>query len=802
MNNNEDQEFYAIVLGALLHDIGKFVQRSQENPKEQDHPHWGDEWFENNLSEKLALNFIEKNKQIIRSAILNHHVSEKYVSLADAISAGMDRTELKLEDEEKGDPFTDRMISIFSRISISEEPKKAKYHKLLDLGKENLKETFPIDNKKCSYKEYSYLLDALESDIKQLEFGKLTLMKLINTLHFLIWKHCWSIPSAAYKNEPDVSLFDHLKTTAAIAGCLYLYNKEIPDKPLDLESNAFYLIEGDISGIQDYIFDVLTQKGKVAKRLRARSLFVQFISEIASHKILHSFNLPLCNLLGAAGGNFYILAPNLNESLYKINALQKEFDHWTVSHLKAETAINMAGVKVSGKDLADFSKILNDKLKPSLYLKKYRSHEAVFTNNGKWFEEEFLRTEAIESDDKICGGCRKNPRIESDDIEESLCIHCLTDIKIGRELPKAKYLAFFRDNEHEYEILNYSVELWDEYSFRNAPKNKPYLILNINDNNIKESVTGFKYIASHIPINEEENQPATLDHIANKSTGDKLLACVKSDVDNLGELLRRGFNFTKPSISRFSAFSQMLEIFFSGYLNVKLKNEWKDIYTVFSGGDDFFVIGSWNQAIDFACSMRKEFSEFCSENPDMKFSAGIILTKPHDPLSYCARIVEEKLECSKGTANKDKVTLFNQTVSWHELNKIINEANKVVSWLKEKPPLISRGFAHNLHEYAEMYQKYIESGKTETRWLKFVPALICDINRNLTKKEQSEAYSWALNLSPTIMKDIEEDNLRFLKTIMGAPSKACCFLSVRVRYRQSIADSLSPMVHLWRQQSR
>ena len=39
-------------------------------------------------------------------------------------------------------------------------------------------------------------------------------------------------------------------------------------------------------------------------------------------------------------------------------------------------------------------------------------------------------------------------------------------------------------------------------------------------------------------------------------------------------------------------------------LNVskELKNseEFKDIYTVFAGGDDLFLIGPWNKIVDFA----------------------------------------------------------------------------------------------------------------------------------------------------------------------------------------------------------
>ncbi|MFZ6017311.1 MAG: type III-A CRISPR-associated protein Cas10/Csm1, partial [Nitrospirota bacterium] len=356
----------------------------------------------------------------------------------------------------------------------------------------------------------------------------------------------------------------------------------------------------------------------------------------------------------------------------------------------------------------------------------------------------------------------------------------MIDIKIGAKLPKARYIAFFRDGRGDFPLLNYSFEIWE-----NLPKDhSAYLVLSLNDT---EAVgVGFKYIANHIPFfsdvncneteHEHESMPlAFFDCIAKASKGDALLGYLKADVDNMGKLLRYSFQpeepsgkfkipNIKPSISRFCSFSRMLEIFFSGYLQMRLKNDHRRLYTIFSGGDDLFITGPWDEIIDFAHEMRKEFSRFTGYNPDLSFSSGILLAKPHEPISFCAEKAEEKLKASKHNKDKDRITLFDQTVSWSELNKILSEAKRVIEWLEKRPPIISRGTAYNFRVYAEMSQKYEET--KDTRWLKFVPLLIYDVNRNLTKKEQINAYNWALNLSPTIRKDIGEDNLPYLKTIM------------------------------------
>lgn len=759
--NNNLRE--ALILGSLLHDIGKFVQRAQSNPTEKDHLHWGFEWFQrkNGLRENplLAAVFSSTELAEIDSAILSHHDGVKYISLADALSAGMDR--IQLDDEEKGDPFTDRLISIFSRVSISPKPKTGKYHKLCFLGENFLNEIMPIDEKKCSYEEYKNLLEKFNEEIKRLSFSKTSPMHVINTIYFLLWKYTWCIPSAVYKYEPDVSLFDHLKTTAAIAGCLYDYSQENPNETLSVESPAFQLIGGDISGIQSYIFNVLTQQGKIAKRLRARSLYIQLISEVAAHIIIHRFNLPLCNVISSAGGNFYILLPNLKNTEEKLKKMQREFDEWTYENFKAEIYLTLESVKVTGKQLSEYDNLL-ESLKKKQRIKKRQPHSLILTVGEKW-NNNFVLDEVIKSDEEVCKACYKHP-IKQDD----LCEWCFNDEQIGRKIPKTKFIVFFRNKQQGYPIFDYSFQLWDNFNEGSSA----YLVLALNDTS--QVRIGFKYLATHIPtINDinctivehqhEENQPVFFDCLANSSKGDSLIAYMKGDIDNLGRILREGFRKSKLSISRFASFSRMLETFFTGYLQKKLENDFKEIYTVFSGGDDFLVIGPWNKVIDFAKEIRKEFGCFCAVNPDLTFSSGISLFKPHEPIFFCVENVENQLKKSKQQEHKDRITLFEQTLAWDELDKILAEAMRVIEWLKE-PAAISRAFVYNLRKYGEMSQEYEKTKKVE--YLKFIPLLTYDINRNLTKEQQKETFEWVRDLLPSNEKPKGGNNLPYLKTIM------------------------------------
>jgi len=770
-----EKEFHAVVLGALLHDIGKFVQRAQKEPRKQDHSHWGEEWFQDKLAQKISSIFSEREKEIIRSAISNHHYHADYISLADAVSAGMDRVAIDLEREEKGDPFTDRLISIFSKIWIKSKPAIEKFSCIAPLGSENLKEIFPIEEKKCSTEDYAKLLKKFNEEIDSANFNHISAANLVNFFFFLLWKYCWCIPSAAYEDEPDIPLFDHLKTAAAIAGCLYLYRQENPEMSLDVSKKFLCLIGGDISGIQSFIFDVLTQQGKVAKRLRARSFYIQLISEVATHKILHAFNLPFCNVIFSAGGNFYILAPNLKEGAILINNLQKEFDEWALNQINAELSVSIAINEISGQDLHNFSDVLEE-TKYKLNETKNRPIFLALTQKGRWLPHKFIRPEVIEGDEKACNGCHKYPIAEVTPEGEAYCIRCFRDIQVGRLLPKSKYIAFYKNNLEGFEVFDYSFKLAEEKEMSIGSKERPYLLLCLNETRVGLPLIGFKHFANHIPTKNdipsemvEEGQPVTLEDIAKEANGDKLIGYIKGDVDNMGLIIREGFKNTKMTISRFATFSRLLEAFFAGHLQVKMEDCFKEIYTVFSGGDDFFVIGPWDKAIKFVKGVRGDFSQFCANNSDFTFSTGVFLAKSHEPISFCAEMVEKNLKKSKRKEVKDKITLFSQTVSWRELDEILNEANKIIDWLKKQPPIITRAFAHNLRKYGEMAyesQIFAASAEVKTKFLRFVPLLVYDTKRNLTKREQEEAVTWVEGFIPSVGKPHGAESLKFLRTIM------------------------------------
>src|SRR5262249_29909423 len=135
-------------------------------------------------------------------------------------------------------------------------------------------------------------------------------------LYSLLHRFTACIASDTQSDPPDVSLFDHLRVTAAVAGCLYQFHaagNTLTDRVLTQPPpKRCTLVVGDLSGIQDYLFDIATVgAGGVARRLRARSFFLQMLAEVAALKVLGAFDLPLANVLMATGGKVSGLLPHL-----------------------------------------------------------------------------------------------------------------------------------------------------------------------------------------------------------------------------------------------------------------------------------------------------------------------------------------------------------------------------------------------------------------------------------------------------------------------------------------------------------
>lgn len=175
-----------------------------------------------------------------------------------------------------------------------------------------------------------------------------------------------------------------------------------------------------------------------------------------------------------------------------------------------------------------------------------------------------------------------------------------------------------------------------------------------------------------------------------RASGIARLGVLRLDVDNLGQAFTHGFmeqgNGKFNTISRTAAFSRMLSLFFRQHINYVLARPKlrpitgddparpREATIIYSGGDDVFVVGAWDDVIEFGIELRERFHEFTQGK--LTVSAGIGMFPDKYPISVMAREVGDLEDAAKSLPGKNGVALFDRefTFGWDELlSKVIEE---------------------------------------------------------------------------------------------------------------------------------
>jgi CRISPR-associated protein Csm1 len=792
---------YTVALAGLLHDVGKFMQRA-ETPLSSEaknmegticpvyqgrysHKHvlWTSAFFDQ-FASHMHLGVTYSEDSIANLSAYHHKPSTKLqeiIQLADCLSSGSDR---KKDEECHNDREwykKARMHSIFDYLHLEAKMNDtADYRYELDALDNDVENGFPTHIKKLNPKEgqkvvsgYADLWDDFKNELDGISTPNVDGFSI--ALLSLLEKYTWSIPSSTM-DRPDISLFDHAKTTAAIAAALYCYHENKQDLStvtLSTEDSTakFRLLVGDLSGIQNYIFNIKNVGvGGTAKRLRSRSFYLSMLAEAASHKLLHAFNVPMTNLVIASGGKFYLLLPNTDNSEETIASVEREISGWLIDNLNGEIAINIASETFSCREMMDFNKVLK-KTGDTLQQLKERAFASCLTNSDGWKEDAFVLDRNFTDDEHLCPSCRKFPGTHKQEEGIVLCLHCADDVRLGRELTNAVGVQFYRantsDNKKHY-------QLFGDYSFSVARSKADYsgdayLVQQFNDWEFGQTSVSLRPrpFANYIPRfeadtcrycqasncgdkdNAELGYPRFFSCLAEASRGRKALGIFKADVDNLGLIFINGFRSeNEKCISRITTLSRLLESFFTGRLDYLLRSEFRDIYTVYAGGDDLLMLGPWEKVLQFSQRVRDEFRQFTCGNPAFTLSAGVALAKPRLPIYASigfadALLDEAKQHTAIGSGEpKDQLATLGDIIKWNDYDKLHNEAEKLAGWLEERK--ISSGFIRQLHDSAEQFRAFKKTG--ETRHLRFVPMLAYAISRNLPTRE-TELIAWAADLT-------------------------------------------------------
>lgn len=781
---------HEITLGGLLHDVGKLIQRAHGSLDQLDwktydmaatlcpigkyqnytHQHvlFTNAFFD--LMQQFRLSFPHPVdfEKVSRIASFHHRPDASpdqsaawICALADRYSAGMDRKDSEEEtsgNSTKKDAYRHMPLRcIFDEVILDSkrgEPKRNGYP-LRSIAPYDTKAMLPLvwQNHDPDLPE-KYL--KLWSDFWPL-FQNLTLTHgitvnlFIEALLGLLEKYTWAIPSSTI-DLPDISLYDHLRTTAAISACIFSYHQQLGNvDDLSAVKNdtqpKFRFFAGDLSGLQKTLFTLESQGVKgVSKILRARSFMLSAIAESAALQTVEAFGLTVCNVVQQAGGRFLILVPAVLNCEKILHQLRERFDKWLLEKYSGTLSLNLTLSKPfppKAFTKGYFSKVFNEltneiektKLQPLM-----TCHQGVIPQEFPY--------------ERACNTCGVRPA-QTVKNNEHRCRTCQQEVELGQLLTSTNLMIWTHkgmDRRSAFDVLGLDLILSKQANPQH-PLVEIVSLRNIRPEN-ENSLWALRLFANHIPrfrdeqelqdkryskIDDQLGEPfqgltKTFAHLAAEAlelkedgtfAGKPFLAIFKADVDHLGAVFSIGLKRKDDlqdrfTLSRMAQLSRMMDLFFTGYLQGFIKRDFSDTYTVYAGGDDLLLIGPWRQMLRLAAAIQESFNAYTGGNRNITISAGLSLLAPSHPINRAVNDAEKMLDSAKESdpLNKNKICVFeeNRPISWNEYRASLENAEWVHDQMQGKGG-VSTGFVYRILKISDDVEAVARGDVKKAGWL-------------------------------------------------------------------------------------
>ncbi len=754
-----------IVLAGLLHDVGKFAERGDP----ENYENLGDEATFRYNHAAATFKFLDRYVKYqgrqplwFNYAAMHHHPSDSepiewIVAEADRLSSGMDRQEYAADERQVGQQkFTTPLKPITEFVALKEaEPTTGKYFIPLKTYSSQEKDIFPrpFTDDLNLRRNYAELFQNFTKEFEKLVSNGTE--KKLDTLYFLLQKYWWAVPASVRKSDfPDISLFEHSKTTAALAAALYIYHKEDEsltrlEKIKNRKPEKFLLFVGDVGGIQRFIYQI-SSKGAYSQ-LKGRSFYIQIINDLIAEYLVEQLGLARPNIIYSNGGKFYLLLPNTERTIKTTNTAIQTVNKRFFTEFDGQIFLRTAFVPLSGEDLHLSTGVLAEKwqeVNTILADKSKRPFDFMIEDPDEFYDDFFAPQGNVET--RLCASCYRELDVDvKADSEVPLCSVCRRMKDLGERLKSARFMVIAsRQREVGNDVgifLDKKILLYEALDMLPISKlqegDMVYLFNSSDWSPFTKSQWFTNYLAKEMLGTQSQaviqfgfkfyggtlRFDATFDEIARRAKGNfKKLGILRMDVDHLGLLFRNGLKYYKVkissefsdkfrqqknfySISRMTTLSSQLNVFFAGYLNHLLapeeKNEQQKAAIVYAGGDDLFIIGSWDAVLEAAVNIRRKFRSFTCQNPAFTLSGGLAITGGKFPIYKSAEYAGEAEELAKhhteGDRSKDSFTLFGVPLFWEDVFKIYEYKNELFELIEQDPG--NRSFLQHLRRIANEF---------------------------------------------------------------------------------------------------
>lgn len=682
-----------LYFGALLHDVGKVVYRGSSG--KGTHSKLGAQFIGEEVS-ALNEDFSTPQGRRVVEQIRYHHAREMTASsalqadslayityFADNISAGMDR---KNEGDEEAKAYFDKHVELRKVFNILNG-----HH----------------DDNVIAHSDYNAVRERIKQQLACIRISP----NEVNSLLHVLEATTSDIPSSTNRAElVDVSLYDHAKTTAGLAACIYDYLVEqgVCDYRKALfskeTSQAYYaapmflLTSCDMSGIQDFIYSI--SGSGALKQLRARSLYLELMMEHVVDELLERLELSRANVMYTGGGHAYLLLPNTQQAKSVLQAFQIELKEWFIREYGTDLYLASAWVACSADDLSNKGKGENKHRFSQLFIDlsaklsdakaaRYTAQDIQCLNFAGQCKDtvrecrECHRSTALAADDDVCITCKALGDISANLVRKN--VFAIIERSSDSVIPAGRSLVL---------PFGCALVLYDRESYKEQRPSVKRVYTKDWDAGI--GLSTHIWMGDYTAGTDGRGIAAYAEHASTLEVGRgiKRLGVLRADVDNLGASFASGIPTDKASISRTATLSRALSYFFKHEINGILESGNYQLQIIYSGGDDLFIVGNWSDVLYAALDIRAALNKFTG-NGVLTISAGIGMFDEKYPIARMASETgsledEAKLHqevCEDGSTHlKDAVALWcrDSVFSWDDLANIVEPRMREIADIFEQ----------------------------------------------------------------------------------------------------------------------
>jgi CRISPR-associated protein Csm1 len=316
----------------------------------------------------------------------------------------------------------------------------------------------------------------------------------------------------------------------------------------------------------------------------------------------------------------------------RLASLQQDLDRDLLEAYRGELVFHLAGAEFADGNIPVAG------LRESMAGRKQTPLGSVLRANNGWARERFIFRA---TQHERCEGCGSTAHLSG--TPENLCQTCVDDRELGKGLLKGCRAALTRSRDGSIGLLG---EHWAVSPEGEIPVS----------------------LVSHAPL--ERGQLATFEDLSGRAAGRRYLAYLRIDADRIGDEFRNLAG--RPQ--RTWGLSKLLDAAFSSAVAKLIASKFPNLYPVYGGGDDLFVIGPWNETLDFASAWRSEFRVISGDK--LTFSAGVALAKPRQHILTKSEEAEHALDQAKGPP-RDSIHALGITIPWGEFAGVLEGAHRL-----------------------------------------------------------------------------------------------------------------------------